>query len=99
MDPAELSRVLKVDKGLGGELAHKLVDFLCESQDVVAWTHVDMVWIYLEIMCHPLNIDPQAKLVHQRRRPLNVDCYMAFQDEVDYLLKIGFIRESLLSLL
>ena len=45
-------------------------------------------------MCHRLNIDPQAKLVHQKQRALDADCYKALQQEVDRLLRIGFIRES-----
>ena len=32
--------------------------------------------------------------MHQKRRVLDTDCYKALQDEVDSLLKIGFIRES-----
>ena len=53
-----------------------------------------MVGIHPEIMCHLLDIDPQAKPVHQKRRTLDADHYKALQDEVDRLLKIGFIRES-----
>ena len=46
-------------------------------------------------MCHWLNIDhPQAKLVHQKQRALDIDRYKALQEEVECLLKIGFIRES-----
>ena len=58
------------------------------------WAYADMVGIHPEIMCHRLNIDSQAKLVHQKLRALNTDRYKALQDEVDRLLKIGFIRES-----
>ena len=53
-----------------------------------------MVGIHLEIICHRLNIDPQAKLVCQKQRALDIDRYKALQDEVDCLLKIGFIKES-----
>ena len=47
-----------------------------------------------EVMCYRLNIDPQAKPMRQKRRVLDVDRYKVLQDEVDHLLKIGFIRES-----
>ena len=53
-----------------------------------------MVGIHPEIMCHWLNIDLKAKPVHQKQKALDADRYRAFQDEVDDLLKIGFIRES-----
>ena len=41
-----------------------------------------------------MNIDLQAKPMRQKQRALDVDRYKALQDEVDCLLKIGFIRES-----
>ena len=53
-----------------------------------------MVGIHYEIMCHWLNIDPQVKPVRQKQRALDADLYKALQDEVDHLLKIGFIKES-----
>ena len=53
-----------------------------------------MVGIHPDVMFHRLNIDPQAKLVRQKQRALDADHYNALQDEVDSLLKIGFIRES-----
>ena len=41
-----------------------------------------------------MNIDPQVKPVHQKRRALDADRYKALHNELDHLLKIGFIRES-----
>ena len=55
---------------------------------------MDIVGIHPEIMCHWLNIDPQAKPGHQKRRALDAERYSALQDEVDRLLKIGFIKKS-----
>ena len=52
VDPYEPSRVVKISKSLGNELAQQLTDFLCRNQDVFAWMHIDMVGIHLEIMCH-----------------------------------------------
>ena len=94
MDPKEPSKVVKVSKCLNSELAQKLADFLRENQHVFTWTHADMMGIHPETMCHRFNIDLQAKPVHQKRRVLDADHYRAYQDEVDCLLKIGFIRES-----
>ena len=94
VDPSEPSRVVKIDKGLQEKPAQQLTEFLPQNQDVFAWMHSDKVGIHPEIICQWLNIDPQAKLVGQKWRVLDVDCYKALQDEVDRLLKIGFIRES-----
>ena len=59
-----------------------------------AWTHADMVRIHPEILCHGLKIDLEANPVLQKCRALDADRYKALQDEVDRLLKIGFIKES-----
>ena len=53
-----------------------------------------MVGLHPEVMCHRLNIDPQAKPVHQKLKALDADGFRALQDEVDRLLKIGFIKKS-----
>ena len=94
VDPNEPSSVVKIGKGLKKELAQQLVDFLSLNQDMFTWTYADMVEIHPEVMCHRLNIDPQAKPMLQKQRVLDTESYKALQDEVDCLLKIGFIRES-----
>ena len=66
VNPNEPSRVVKIDKGLGIEVTRQLADFLCRNQDVFAWTHANMIGIHPKIMCHGLNIDPQAKSVWQK---------------------------------
>ena len=64
LDPNEPGSVIKIGKGLNQELAQQLTEFL-RCQDVFAWTHADMIGIHPEIICHWLNIDPQAKPVCQ----------------------------------
>ena len=66
VDPNEPNRVVKIGKCLSSELAQQLTVCLHRNQDVFAWIHADMVGIHPEIMWHWLNIDPQAKLVHQK---------------------------------
>ena len=94
MDPNKPSYFVKINKGLKKELAQQLTEFLSINQDVFAWIHADMAGIHPEVMCHQLNIDPQTKPVRQKRRALDADRYKALQDEVDRLLKIGFIIDS-----
>ena len=55
VDPNELSRVVKIGKGLKKELAQQLTEFLSLNHDVFVWTHAD---IHPKVMCHQLNIDP-----------------------------------------
>ena len=94
LEPNEPSCVVKIGKGLKKELAQQLAKFLSLNQDIFAWTRADMVGIHLEVMCHRLNIDLQAKPIRQKRRALDADRSKVLQNEVDCLLKIGFIRES-----
>ena len=42
---------------------------------------------------HKLNVIPLAKLVKQKVRRFHPDCHQVIQEEVDNLLKAGFIRE------
>ena len=57
IDPKEPSKVVKVGKCLGSELTKQFAEFLRKNQDVFACTHVDMVGIHPDVMCHRLNID------------------------------------------
>ena len=77
MDPNEPRCVVKIDRGLKKELAQQLAEFLSLNQDVFAWTHTDMIGIHPGVMSHQLNIDSQAKPVHQKRIALDTDRYKA----------------------
>ena len=66
VDLNEPSRVVKIDKGLKKELTLQLAEFLSLNQDIFPWTHANMVGIHLEVMCHQLNIDLQAKPIRQK---------------------------------
>ena len=63
------------------------------NADVFAWTHSDMTGISLAHASHKLNVIPVAKPVRQRVRCSHQDRHQIIQDEVDNLLKVGFIRE------
>ncbi|KAL5572097.1 hypothetical protein UlMin_021694 [Ulmus minor] len=71
-----------------------LVIFLREHRDVFAWSHEDMPGIDPNVIVHRLNIDPNFKLVKQKRRTFNAERYMAINTEVDKLLKAKFIEEA-----
>ena len=90
VDLKEPSRVVKIGKCLSNKLAEQLIEFLKKNQDVFVWTHVNIV-VHPDMMYHRLNINPQAKPLCQKRRALDADRYKALQDEVDHLLRIGFI--------
>ena len=80
----------------------QLIDFLKANLDVFTWNHEDMVGIDPNVMVgidpnvmlHRFNIDPNHKLVHQKRRPMTVERYVALKEKVDKLLVKNFIREA-----
>ena len=44
--------------------------------------------------CHRLNIDPKARPIIQKRRPMNADRYTALKEEIDKLISNRSIRET-----
>lgn len=52
VDPNGPSRVVKIGKNLKNELVVPLVEFLKKNLDMFTWTHVDMVRIHLDVICH-----------------------------------------------
>ena len=63
----DAKRSLKLGKGLSPKVKSKLTDFLKKNLDVFTWNHEDMVRIDLNIMLHQPNINPDYKLVRQKR--------------------------------
>ena len=45
-------------------------------------------------MCHRLNVDPRVPTRCQKRRPLDSERAQALKDEVDKLIRAGFVREA-----
>ena len=87
------SRVVRVGTKITDAIFNELHNLLVEYNDIFAWSHEDMLGIDPRIMCHRLAIDKKHKPVRQKRRVFNQERYEAIHDEVDKLLKAGFIRE------
>ena len=90
------SLVLKIGSHLNPVISYSLISFLKVNLDVFAWSHTDMVGIDPKVMCHRLNIDPNKKRVIQKRRPVSGERTKALKEEVDRLLNVGIVKESLL---
>ncbi|KAL2491337.1 Integrase catalytic domain-containing protein [Abeliophyllum distichum] len=88
-------KVLRIGKELNRSVRSELIAFLKSNTDVFAWEHADMEGIDPTVSCHKLNTSPDVRPRQQRRRPLNPERYEALANEVEKLLKCGFIRESL----
>jgi hypothetical protein len=70
-----------------------LVAFLRRNNDVFSWSHEDMPGIDPSVIVHKLNVDPNHRPVKQRRRAFAAERNIAVTEEVEKLLKAGFIRE------
>jgi len=69
------------------------VKCLQENLDVFAWTPNNMPGINPEVICHHLNLDPQFKQIRKKKKNIAPDRLQVLEEEIDKLLKAGFIRE------
>nr|CAE76039.1 B1292H11.25 [Oryza sativa Japonica Group] len=72
-----------------------LITFLRDDADVFAWQPSDMPGVPREVIEHKLMVRPDAKPVKQKLRRFAPDRKQAIREELDKLLKAGFIREVL----
>ncbi|KAG7548011.1 Ribonuclease H domain [Arabidopsis suecica] len=83
--------------GIGSDLEpairEDLISFLKQNKDSFAWDSSNLRGISLEITSHELNVDPTFRPIKQKRRKLGPERAKALHEEVDRLLKIGYIRE------
>ena len=87
-------KTIKVGGSLDPEIKKDLIELLREYNDIFAWSHEEMPGIPLSLATHRLVVDTTFKPVKQKRRHFTTERNTAVQEEVDKLLKAGFIRES-----
>jgi hypothetical protein len=86
-------RRVRVWSLLSPEIKESLVTFLRSNTDVFACCHDDMPVIDHSVISHRLNVDPNYRPVNQKRRSFAPKRNQATHEEVERLLKAGFIRE------
>ncbi|KAL2226765.1 UNVERIFIED_CONTAM: hypothetical protein Sindi_2035200 [Sesamum indicum] len=74
-----------------GEMA--MIDFLRKNADMFAWSPSNFTGIDPEVIVHRLNVDPMARPVQQRKRTFSSDKNDAIRQEVEKLLKAGYVSE------
>ena len=84
-------KTTKVGTTMSADMKKKLVQFLKENLDVFTWSHEDMLSISPKVIQHRLNVDPEKKLVQQRRRVFAPERNQAITDKVNKLLSTSFI--------
>uniref|UniRef100_A0A2N9GA07 Uncharacterized protein n=1 Tax=Fagus sylvatica TaxID=28930 RepID=A0A2N9GA07_FAGSY len=86
-------KTTRIGTSMAKEIRASVVSFLRENADVFAWSHDDMPGISTEVISHKLNVNPSTPPVKQKRRVFASERNTAVMEEVDKLLKAGFIRE------
>ena len=86
-------KTTQVGTNLSPQTKKEIISFLKDNLDVFAWSHEDMPGIPENIIQHHLNVDPEKKLVQQKRRAFAPKQNKAVMDEVNKLLTANFIRE------
>uniref|UniRef100_A0A2N9GAI6 Uncharacterized protein n=1 Tax=Fagus sylvatica TaxID=28930 RepID=A0A2N9GAI6_FAGSY len=86
-------KTTRIGTSMTKEIRDLIVSFLRKNADVFAWSHNDMPGISTEVIAHKLNVNPSTPPVKQKRRIFAPERNAAVMEEVDKLLKAGFIRE------
>uniref|UniRef100_A0A2N9GVB7 Reverse transcriptase domain-containing protein n=1 Tax=Fagus sylvatica TaxID=28930 RepID=A0A2N9GVB7_FAGSY len=86
-------RTTRIGTSMTEGVRDSIVRFLRENADIFAWSHADMPGISTKVVAHQLNVNPSIHPVKQKRRVFAPERNAAIMEEVDKLLKAGFIRE------
>ncbi|KAL2230939.1 UNVERIFIED_CONTAM: Retrovirus-related Pol polyprotein from transposon [Sesamum indicum] len=70
-----------------------MIEFLRSYVDMFAWSPLDFTGINPEVIVHRLNVDPMARPIQQRKRSFGSDKNEVIKQEVDKLLKVGYVSE------
>ena len=70
----------------------QIPNILHKYKDMFAWSHEDMKGLDPKFYQHQINLATDAKPVQQRRYRMNPNYVAHVKEEMDKLLKIGFIR-------
>jgi len=79
---------------LDEETKTRLIHFLKDNADVFAWLASDMPRIPAEVITHQLEVAPDYRPVQQKKRNFLPKRQKAIDEEVNKLLKAGFIWEA-----
>ncbi|MCO5566377.1 hypothetical protein L7F22_020054 [Adiantum nelumboides] len=86
-------KMIKINKLLKEELKDKAWNLFLKFKDVFAWEHSDLKGIDPEVCQHTIPLKPDARPVRLQRYRMNPNYAKKVQEEIDNLLKAGFITE------
>ena len=82
---------VRVSAELEKQFKEQLVQLLKEYRDVFAWTYTDMEGIDPKFYEHKINLKEGAVPVKQQRYRMNPNYAKQVKEEIDRLLRVGFI--------
>ncbi|KAL0387509.1 UNVERIFIED_CONTAM: hypothetical protein Sradi_2632700 [Sesamum radiatum] len=89
----EIEKTTRIESCLSAWMETLMIEFLGKNIDMFAWNPLDFKEINLEVIVHKLNMDPQAKLVKQKKRSFGMEHNRIIEEEVQKLLKAGYVDE------
>ena len=84
---------IKVGKDLPDTIKQDILATIAEFRDIFAFSTEEMPGIPTSVICHKLDIKPSYKPVKQKLRHQGKEKIEAAKEEVEILLKAGFIGE------
>ncbi|XP_074560659.1 uncharacterized protein LOC141816830 [Curcuma longa] len=91
--PDRPEAVVQVAAELPAELKQELAECLRRNQDVFAWDPTDLTGVSPAVAMHRLNVLPGARPIKQKRRHFGPEQNKVIREEVQKLLKAGYIKE------
>ncbi|GKV20257.1 hypothetical protein SLEP1_g30411 [Rubroshorea leprosula] len=92
IDDRDPSRKMQIGTKLNPEERAELIAFLWANKDVFAWTSANMPGIPTSVSQHKLSTNPLKKPVAQKRRLFGGERLQVIKEEVEKLLRAGFVR-------
>ena len=85
-------RLLSIVKDLVPSEKTTMIELLKEYKDVFAWSHEDMQGLDPKFYQHKINLSTDVKPMQQHCYRMNWNYAVRVKEEIDKLLKAGFIR-------
>ncbi|MCO5594482.1 hypothetical protein L7F22_048513 [Adiantum nelumboides] len=86
-------KMIKINKHLKKELKDKAWNLFLKFKDVFAWEHIDLKGVDPEVCQHRIPLKPGARPIRLQRYRMNPNYAKKVKEEIDNLVKAGFISE------
>nr|XP_027097533.1 uncharacterized protein LOC113717083 [Coffea arabica] len=93
VDEVRPDQVIQMGTNLPSPLKEKMIRLIKDHRDVFAWSADEMVGVPPELMIYQVNVNPQARLVKQKRRHFGPERNKAISEDIDKLLPARMIHE------